>query len=56
MDSNISGKNALGFIGDIGAGVAYKISDNLSLRSDIRYRYNDNFNQNKEGSRLLFKV
>lgn len=45
MDSNISGQNAVGFIGDAGAGLAYKISNNLSIRSDVRYRYNDNFNK-----------
>lgn len=45
MDSNISGETVLGFIGDAGVGVAYKINDNLSLRSDVRYRFNDNFNK-----------
>jgi len=45
MDSNIAGQNALGFIGDAGAGLAYKISKNLSVRSDVRYRFNDNFNK-----------
>lgn len=46
MDSNVSGGNAVGFIADAGVGVAYEINDALSIRSDVRYRFNDNINDN----------
>ena len=50
MDSRVAGTNALGFIGEVGLGVAYKINDNFSLRSDVRYRYNDNFERHITGN------
>jgi OOP family OmpA-OmpF porin len=31
------------FIGEAGTGLSYEINDNLLLRSDVRYRYNNNF-------------
>ncbi len=34
--------NATGFIGEIGTGFTYEVADNFLLRSDIRYRYNNN--------------
>ena len=45
MTSRVDGKSAGGFIGETGLGLAYKISDKISLRSDVRYRYNDNFDK-----------
>ncbi len=44
MDSNVNSKNAVGLVGEAGAGIAYKLNDRLSLRTDVRYRYNNNFN------------
>lgn len=45
MNSRIEKSDALGVIGEAGVGLAYKISKNFSLRSDVRYRYNNNFNK-----------
>lgn len=45
MNSKVGESDALGIIGEAGLGLAYKISKNLSLRSDVRYRYNNNFNK-----------
>ncbi len=44
MQSFTDGKTALGFIAETGFGLAYKMNDNLTLRGDVRYRYNQNFN------------
>lgn len=33
-----------GFIGEAGAGFTYEVHDNFLVRSDVRYRYNNNFN------------
>jgi len=33
----------VGFIGEAGLGFTYEICDHLLLRSDVRYRYNNNF-------------
>lgn len=43
-DSRVHGKNAVGLIGEAGLGLAYKVNSFFSLRSDVRYRYNNNFN------------
>lgn len=45
MNSNAGNSNALGIIAEAGFGVSYKINNNISLRSDVRYRYNDNLNK-----------
>ncbi len=34
----------VGFIGEAGVGFTYELHDNLLLRSDVRYRYNQDFN------------
>lgn len=44
MNSCASANCAPGFIGEAGAGFNYEINDNLLIRSDVRYRYNNNFN------------
>lgn len=44
MDSCVGSLCAAGFIGEAGAGFTYELNDNFLLRSDIRYRYNNNFN------------
>jgi OOP family OmpA-OmpF porin len=48
MDSRVHGKNAVGIIGEAGVGLAYDLNNDsgMSLRSDVRYRYNSNFNNN----------
>ncbi len=46
MNSNVPGRSGAGFIGEAGAGFTYELLDNLLLRSDVRYRYNQNFNAN----------
>jgi len=47
MNTNLNGKDAAGFIGEAGAGFTYEVSDNFLIRSDVRYRYNQNFNANQ---------
>ena len=44
-DKHIGNVSALGFVGEAGAGLTYALGDNFMLRSDIRYRYNNNFNR-----------
>ncbi|MFT6219480.1 MAG: OOP family OmpA-OmpF porin [Myxococcota bacterium] len=46
MDSRVHGKNGVGLVTEAGLGLAYKINKSISLRSDVRYRYNNNFNNN----------
>jgi OOP family OmpA-OmpF porin len=43
MNTSVPGRSTAGFIGEIGAGFTYEVLDNLSLRTDLRYRYNQNF-------------
>ena len=51
-----------GFIGEAGLGFNYELHDNLSFRSDVRYRYNNNFaanlqpNGNNEYNDLVVNV
>ncbi|CAG7856749.1 hypothetical protein MCAMS1_01359 [biofilm metagenome] len=44
MTSNVNGNNGVGILGEAGAGFTYEICENLLFRSDVRYRYNNNFN------------
>jgi len=44
MNSSTNGDSGVGFIGEAGAGFTYELHDNFLLRSDVRYRYNNNFN------------
>jgi OOP family OmpA-OmpF porin len=46
MNSSHNGGSGAGFIGEAGAGLTYEVSDNFLIRSDVRYRYNQNFNAN----------
>ena len=46
MDSCLGTKCTGGFIGEMGLGFSYEITDNFLIRSDIRYRYNNNFKVN----------
>ncbi|MEI6705528.1 MAG: OmpA family protein [Methylococcales bacterium] len=46
ITTNVPGRSGVGFIGEAGAGFTYELLDNLLLRSDVRYRYNQNFNAN----------
>lgn len=47
INSCLGGNCAGGFIGELGLGFTYELHDNFLLRSDVRYRYNDNL-----GSRI----
>lgn len=44
MNTSVPGKSAASFIGEAGVGFTYELHDNFLLRSDVRYRYNNNFN------------
>ena len=46
MNTSTNGDSGVGFIGEAGAGFTYELHDNFLLRSDVRYRYNNNFNAN----------
>jgi len=46
MNSSHNGGSGMGFIGEAGAGFTYELHDNFLIRSDVRYRYNQNFNAN----------
>ncbi len=49
MNSSVGNQNVAGIIGEAGAGLTYEVSDNFLLRSDVRYRYNNNFNSHIQG-------
>ncbi|MCK9394746.1 MAG: OmpA family protein [Methylobacter sp.] len=44
MNTCASANCGAGFIGEAGAGFTYELHDNFLLRSDVRYRYNNNLN------------
>lgn len=44
MNSCASANCGAGIIGEAGAGFTYELHDNFLLRSDVRYRYNNNLN------------
>jgi OOP family OmpA-OmpF porin len=44
MDTRLRGHNAIGILGEAGLGLNYEVTDNFMLRSDVRYRYSNNFN------------
>jgi OOP family OmpA-OmpF porin len=44
MNSCASANCGIGAIGEAGAGFTYEVHENFLLRSDVRYRYNNNFN------------
>jgi OOP family OmpA-OmpF porin len=48
MNTSHNGRSGATFIGEAGAGFTYEVSDNFLLRSDVRYRYNNNFNANTQ--------
>lgn len=43
MQSTLGGVGTGSFIGEAGAGLTYELNDNFLVRSDVRYRYNNNF-------------
>ncbi|MDD4913690.1 MAG: OmpA family protein [Methylococcales bacterium] len=43
MNSCLGSNCGAGFIGEAGLGFSYELCDNLLFRSDVRYRYNNNF-------------
>lgn len=44
----------VGFIGEAGLGFTYEICDGFLLRSDVRYRYNNNFGSDNNNNNLVF--
>ena len=44
MNSSVGSKNVAGMLGEAGLGFTYDVNDNLLIRSDVRYRYNNNMN------------
>ncbi|WP_394754605.1 OmpA family protein [Crenothrix sp.] len=44
MNSYVNGKSGVGIIGEAGLGFTYELHDNFLIRSDVRYRYNNNLN------------
>lgn len=51
MNTDVPDRSGASFIGEAGAGFNYEINDKFLVRSDIRYRYNQNFNAHlKEGT------
>ncbi|SJM89299.1 OmpA family protein [Crenothrix polyspora] len=44
MNSYVNGKSGVGVIGEAGVGFTYALNDNFLIRSDVRYRYNNNLN------------
>ncbi len=44
QNSCASANCGAGFLGEAGAGFSYELHDNLLIRSDVRYRYNNNLN------------
>jgi OOP family OmpA-OmpF porin len=42
MNTYLGGRNAIGFIAEAGLGLTYAVTDNFLLRSDVRYRYDNN--------------
>lgn len=45
MNTSVGGVEDPSFIGEAGVGFTYELHDNFLLRSDVRYRYNNNFDQ-----------
>lgn len=48
MNSCVSANCGVGLIGEAGLGFTYELSDNLMLRSDVRYRYSNNLNAHNQ--------
>lgn len=44
MNTSTNGNSGIGLVGEAGAGFTFELHDNFLLRSDVRYRYNQNFN------------
>ncbi|SJM89561.1 OmpA/MotB domain protein [Crenothrix polyspora] len=44
MNSYVGGNSGVGVIGEAGLGFTYELHDNFLIRSDVRYRYNNNLN------------
>ena len=54
INTTHNARSAAGFIGEAGAGLTYEICDNFLVRSDVRYRYNNNFNNNLQSGPTEF--
>jgi OOP family OmpA-OmpF porin len=44
MNTSVPGDSGASIIGESGVGFTYELHDNFLIRSDVRYRYNNNFN------------
>jgi OmpA-OmpF porin, OOP family len=44
MNSYVRGNSGVGLLGEAGLGFTYELTDNFLVRSDVRYRYNNNLN------------
>lgn len=44
MNSYVRGNSGVGILGEAGLGFTYELHDNFLIRSDARYRYNNNLN------------
>lgn len=49
MNTCASANCGVGFIGEAGVGASYEVNDHLLIRSDVRYRYNNNLNAHVQG-------
>lgn len=52
-NTNTSNGDRIGFIGEAGLGFTYEICEGLFLRSDVRYRYNNNFGNDNNNNNFL---
>ncbi len=50
MDTRFNKNNSIGFLAEGGLGLSYEVSNNFLLRSDVRYRYNNNQDHVQSGT------
>ncbi|GAB6141633.1 OmpA family protein [Methylosoma difficile] len=50
MDTRLNKINSIGFLAEGGLGLTYEVSNNFLLRSDVRYRYNNNEDHVQSGT------
>ncbi|MGD0960878.1 MAG: OmpA family protein [Methylomonas sp.] len=54
MNSCVGSSCGAGIIGEAGLGFTYELNDNFLLRSDVRYRYNNNMNNHIQSGTTEF--
>jgi OOP family OmpA-OmpF porin len=52
--TSMPGGDKTGFIGEAGVGFTYEICEGFLLRSDVRYRYNNNFSGNNDNNNFMW--